>query len=210
MPAPQEPDFPPGHPARCDYVPDSPEAKEWARKNISLKGERDHPHGHPKAVDTPGNQNHVPVRAGIDPEHPELEEFSGRTPAQAAAVRRLYQEQAKGAKDTPEVLPTIALDPPAQRGVARAEVLADGAGLKVYCPGCQAPHIYDGRWQFNGSLELPSFTPSMAIDRGSGGARCHSFVTNGRIQFLPDSTHRLSGQTVDLPPVAAAQETINA
>lgn len=28
--------------------------------------------------------------------------------------------------------------------------------------------------------------------------RCHSFVTDGRIQFLADSTHRLAGQTVAL------------
>ncbi|WP_019573378.1 DUF6527 family protein [Curvibacter lanceolatus] len=30
--------------------------------------------------------------------------------------------------------------------------------------------------------------------------RCHSFVTDGRIQFLSDCTHELAGQTVDLPP----------
>ena len=28
---------------------------------------------------------------------------------------------------------------------------------------------------------------------------CHSFVTDGRIQFLGDCTHSLAGQTVDLP-----------
>ncbi|WEX16299.1 DUF6527 family protein [Pseudomonas sp. G11] len=31
------------------------------------------------------------------------------------------------------------------------------------------------------------------------GKVCHSFVTNGRIQFLGDCTHKLAGQTVDLP-----------
>jgi hypothetical protein len=30
---------------------------------------------------------------------------------------------------------------------------------------------------------------------------CHSFVTDGRIQFLTDSNHALAGQTVDLPDV---------
>ena len=29
---------------------------------------------------------------------------------------------------------------------------------------------------------------------------CHSFVNNGRIQFLLDCTHHLAGQTVNLPP----------
>lgn len=28
---------------------------------------------------------------------------------------------------------------------------------------------------------------------------CHSFVREGRIQFLGDCTHRLAGHTVDLP-----------
>lgn len=27
---------------------------------------------------------------------------------------------------------------------------------------------------------------------------CHSFITDGKIQFMPDSNHELSGQTVDL------------
>lgn len=31
--------------------------------------------------------------------------------------------------------------------------------------------------------------------------RCHSFVTNGNIQFLSDCTHALAGQTVALPPI---------
>jgi hypothetical protein len=32
-----------------------------------------------------------------------------------------------------------------------------------------------------------------------GQVVCHSFVIDGRIQFLSDSTHVLAGQTVDLP-----------
>ena len=30
---------------------------------------------------------------------------------------------------------------------------------------------------------------------------CHSFITDGRIQFLGDCTHELKGQTVELPEV---------
>jgi hypothetical protein len=29
--------------------------------------------------------------------------------------------------------------------------------------------------------------------------RCHSFITDGKIQFLGDSTHELAGQTVEIP-----------
>ncbi|BAS10570.1 hypothetical protein AHiyo4_39920 [Arthrobacter sp. Hiyo4] len=31
--------------------------------------------------------------------------------------------------------------------------------------------------------------------------RCHSFVRNGHIEFLSDSTHELAGQTMALPPL---------
>jgi len=96
-----EEDFPKGHPARFDYDPASPEAKEWARRNISLKGERDFPVGHPKAVDTPRNTNHVPIRPGIDPAHPELEAHTGRTPEQAAAVRAANAALAARQMETP-------------------------------------------------------------------------------------------------------------
>jgi hypothetical protein len=30
---------------------------------------------------------------------------------------------------------------------------------------------------------------------------CHSWVTNGRIQFLSDCTHSLKDQTVELPEI---------
>jgi len=96
-----EDDFPQGHPKRCDYDPSSPAAKEWARVNIHPKGERDYPVDHPKAVDTKGNQNAVAVVPGVDPNHPELEAFTGRTPAQAAAAAAVLQQAAKAAKETP-------------------------------------------------------------------------------------------------------------
>lgn len=76
------------------------------------------------------------------------------------------------------------------------------------CPGCGASHHARG-WHWNGSKEAPTFTPSILVeyngpDAGVDGAPpavCHSFVTNGRIQFLSDCTHALAGQTVDLPVV---------
>ncbi len=109
---PQEADFEPGHPARFDYNPASPEAKAWALKHYALKGERDYPVGHPKAVDTPGNLNTVAVRAGNDPAHPELQEFTGRTPEQVEGLR-LYQElKAPTLVETPAREPIEAPPPP--------------------------------------------------------------------------------------------------
>lgn len=97
----QERDFPKGHPKASDYVPGSPEAIEWARKNIHPLGERDFPVDHPKAVDTPGNTNAIPIRPGIDPAHPELEEFTGATPAIAAARKAAYLAQLPKVEETP-------------------------------------------------------------------------------------------------------------
>lgn len=84
-------------------------------------------------------------------------------------------------------------------------------------------------WTWNGSMERPTFSPSVLVTYDhmseAGRARskafreqhgrhptheenpydvhdvCHSFVTDGRIQFLNDCTHALAGQTVDLPEI---------
>ena len=76
------------------------------------------------------------------------------------------------------------------------------------CPGCGAAHHVRG-WEWNGSHDLPTVRPSILVtykgpDTGVDGAPpavCHSFVTDGRIQFLSDCTHALAGQTVEIPDV---------
>ena len=97
-------------------------------------------------------------------------------------------------------------------------------GVHFFCPGCKEVHTIryaPTGWTWNGSLEKPSFTPSVLVNGhelihdengrwtgdykrdGSGNlikSLCHSFVTDGRIHFLGDCTHALSGQSVDLPP----------
>jgi len=84
-------------------------------------------------------------------------------------------------------------------------------------------------WNWNGNADKPTFTPSVLVRNGhhapnfnpasdncwckynseqiAAGEKpssfeccvCHSFVTDGRIQFLSDCTHKLAGQTVDIP-----------
>lgn len=96
-------------------------------------------------------------------------------------------------------------------------------GWMIFCPGCREYHLLNHLWYFNGDEENPTFTPSLMVQSGhyldghKGDHcwctynkehpesptsftcyRCHSYVIDGRIQFLPDSTHDLSGQTVDL------------
>jgi hypothetical protein len=116
MATPEEPDFPPGHPARFDYDPESPEAIEWARKHIWLPGERDWPVGHPAAVDTQGNKNATPVLAGVDPDHPELEAFTGRTPKQVEGRNCLMAAIAELQRPTPPRDPVEAPPPPKNPG----------------------------------------------------------------------------------------------
>lgn len=77
------------------------------------------------------------------------------------------------------------------------------------CPGCKSLHVIytDGappqypHWAFNGSLEAPTFSPSLLVrwNELSGEKVCHSFITDGNIQFLNDCTHPLAGKTVPLP-----------
>lgn len=76
------------------------------------------------------------------------------------------------------------------------------------CPGCDAAgiggvHRCDERWTWNGSVTAPSFNSSVLARCTWGEERvehvCHSFVKDGRIQYLSDCTHTLAGQTVDLP-----------
>ncbi|ATA53932.1 ammonia monooxygenase [Variovorax boronicumulans] len=87
-------------------------------------------------------------------------------------------------------------------------------------------HENDARWGYNGNPEAPTFTPSILVrsetwtppvtaenleewrrapwPQAKVPTVCHSYVTDGRIQFLGDCTHALAGQTVDLPGWADA------
>lgn len=86
----------------------------------------------------------------------------------------------------------------------------EGDRLTFWCPGCDEAHVISvapGRWGYNGNPEKPTFTPSILVQSGhfeepSGftPSICHSFVIDGQIRFLSDSTHALAGQTVPLPP----------
>jgi hypothetical protein len=87
-------------------------------------------------------------------------------------------------------------------------------------------------WTWNGDAEKPTFTPSVLVtsghymhgdtpgncycdvkqripdweDNGWKCIRCHSFVTDGQIQFLSDCSHAMAGQTVPLPDFPRGEE----
>ncbi len=73
------------------------------------------------------------------------------------------------------------------------------SGWLIHCPACGYGHFFDKRWTFNGNLERPTFRASMLVYEHADRPRCHSFVTNGRIEYLKDCTHAQAGETVDLP-----------
>lgn len=104
--------------------------------------------------------------------------------------------------------------------MAKLNIASDDA-RHFWCPGCNGAHgisIRPGSWTCNDDLERPTISPSVLlyshgtlIDNTLDGdaltapsnvrqtPRCHSFITDGRIQFLADSDHALAGQTVELP-----------
>jgi len=59
-------------------------------------------------------------------------------------------------------------------------------------------------WTWNGSVDSPTVKPSILTRGGSDESGeytehvCHSFVNDGRVQFLSDCTHEFAGQTLDL------------
>lgn len=93
-------------------------------------------------------------------------------------------------------------------------------GLCFFCLGCDCYHTVSVKgerpgpsWGWNGSEKLPTITPSVLVrtgreldpefvrEDGDPPERCHSYVTDGRIQYLDDCTHHLAGQTIALPSV---------
>lgn len=83
-----------------------------------------------------------------------------------------------------------------------------GDRVCFWCPGCDSVHCVDGSWEFNGDDAMPTIRPSILVhshgtldEEGNyiTTPQCHSYVTNGSIEFLSDSTHGLAGKGVQLP-----------
>ena len=89
----------------------------------------------------------------------------------------------------------------------------DECGTVMFnCPGCgtfhgaatKRPNGSGAMWSWNGSIESPTLNPSLLVkwmknDGVSVENMCHSFIRDGMIEFLSDSTHELSGKTVPIP-----------
>lgn len=84
-------------------------------------------------------------------------------------------------------------------------VLRRGTGRFFHwCPACESLHpLPDHGWTFNRDVDRPSFAPSFAqgyVDAFGNERRCHYIITDGLIQFCPDSWHGRS-DIVAMPPI---------
>jgi hypothetical protein len=81
-------------------------------------------------------------------------------------------------------------------------VLNDNS-LAFFCKGCneyhRVPVTGSNAWRFSGDFDSPTLAPSILVTKpGDPAYKCHSFVTDGRIQYLSDCSHVLAGKTIDL------------
>lgn len=91
-----------------------------------------------------------------------------------------------------------------------AKIKDEGSNwVSFYCTGCKVRHAIPVKpdekgWDFNGDIDNPTITPSILVNKSQlrpGVPLCHSFITDGNIQFLNDCTHELSGQTIPLEEI---------
>jgi hypothetical protein len=76
--------------------------------------------------------------------------------------------------------------------------------ITFFCHGCQQTHTlpicpYEKGLAFSGTPDKPSLMPAVLITDGTN--LCHSLITDGKIRYLSDSNHQLSGKEVELPDV---------
>lgn len=76
--------------------------------------------------------------------------------------------------------------------------------VEWHCPGCNTLHCVPikgsatqggQRWTWNDRIGRPILSPSVHF---KDPPVCHSFVQEGKIQFLSDCGHALAGQTVPM------------
>lgn len=92
-------------------------------------------------------------------------------------------------------------------------------GFAHWCPGCEEMHVLPDGWSFDGDTLAPTFFPSFrhsgtkrvfkegswtgewVLDDAGRPARyvCHYILTKGVLNFCSDSSHALSGRSVNLP-----------
>lgn len=88
----------------------------------------------------------------------------------------------------------------------------DATHVQLYTPGpiyCRMIPIDNGgiqvgpKWTWNRDVFKPTLRPSILSNTVIDGKdiRCHSFITDGNIEFLSDCTHELAGKTLPLEDI---------
>lgn len=92
----------------------------------------------------------------------------------------------------------------------KTELPVMGFDYIFYCIGCRCYHGIRTTtlnnntcvWGFNGDVDNPTITPSILVrhccQEDKSDIICHSFITDGKIEYLGDCTHSYAGKTVDL------------
>jgi hypothetical protein len=86
-------------------------------------------------------------------------------------------------------------------------VLKDTGIRLFYCPACKCCHWIDAGWTVSGPPEAPTVRPSVLVNRRGFDhyvpklPTCHLFITEGKIQYLSDSSHELAGKIVPMEPI---------
>lgn len=83
-----------------------------------------------------------------------------------------------------------------------------GPSGTMYLPVCLNSKE-EKSWLWNGDVYAPTLTPSVCTRMGHADHEtiCHSWVREGRVEFLGDSTHEHAGKTLDLLPVEPVEES---
>ena len=76
---------------------------------------------------------------------------------------------------------------------------------QYWCNGCGYEHAFSlksegGNHDFNMDLNNPTISPSL-LQNFTPDKTCHSYIKEGKIQYLSDCWHKLKGQTIELPNI---------
>lgn len=73
----------------------------------------------------------------------------------------------------------------------------DDHTFALWCPACEDIHVIGEEWEFKGTLEKPTFHPS--VYRWEPEYICHFFIVEGQLLFLPDCSHKYADMTLRMP-----------
>lgn len=68
-----------------------------------------------------------------------------------------------------------------------------------YCPGCERIHQVNNKWKIN--ISNLTISPSILVTSPKGSddrTRCHSYIKEGKIQYLGDCNHKFRGVTIPM------------